>query len=95
MGIQKAFTEDEHDKYVTALEVFFSQVQKKMCGKIIFELLREPCITSRGIDFYQTDIEEHLHHVGHSVPLTQSIVTQTTYLKHCHEGSHCNIHIKE
>lgn len=31
-----------------------------LCGKISFELMREPCITPSGITYDRTDIEEHL-----------------------------------
>lgn len=53
--------------YVTSLLtpcVLFS-VQKReipdyLCGKISFELMREPCITPSGITYDRKDIEEHL-----------------------------------
>lgn len=31
-----------------------------LCGKISFELMREPCITPSGITYDRKDIEEHL-----------------------------------
>ena len=32
-----------------------------LCGKISFELMREPVITPSGITYNKKDIEEHLH----------------------------------
>ena len=31
-----------------------------LCGKISFELMREPCITPSGVTYDRKDIEEHL-----------------------------------
>lgn len=95
--------EDEQGKNMATLEGFFSQAQRRkkrsipgyLHGKIVFELFGEPSITSGGINYYQTDIEEHLQHVAHSAPLTQSILTQATYVKHCYEGRDCYLIIKE
>lgn len=35
-----------------------------LCGKISFELMREPCITPSGITYDRKDIEEHLQVMG-------------------------------
>lgn len=45
--------------------MLFICVQKReipdyLCGKISFELMREPCITPSGITYDRKDIEEHL-----------------------------------
>ena len=32
-----------------------------LCGKISFELMRDPVITPSGITYDKKDIEEHLH----------------------------------
>lgn len=32
-----------------------------LCGKISFELMRDPVITPSGITYDRKDIEEHLH----------------------------------
>ncbi|KAI5628767.1 E3 ubiquitin-protein ligase CHIP, partial [Silurus asotus] len=59
----------KHDKYLTDMDELFSQVDEKrkkreipdyLCGKISFELMREPCITPSGITYDRKDIEEHL-----------------------------------
>lgn len=51
------------------MDELFSQVDEKrkkrdipdyLCGKISFELMREPCITPSGITYDRKDIEEHL-----------------------------------
>lgn len=36
-----------------------------LCGKISFELMREPCITPSGITYDRKDIEEHLQVRAH------------------------------
>uniref|UniRef100_A0A8C2GK85 RING-type E3 ubiquitin transferase n=1 Tax=Cyprinus carpio TaxID=7962 RepID=A0A8C2GK85_CYPCA len=59
----------KHDKYLMDMDELFSQVDEKrkkreipdyLCGKISFELMREPCITPSGITYDRKDIEEHL-----------------------------------
>ncbi|XP_078125920.1 E3 ubiquitin-protein ligase CHIP-like isoform X2 [Sander vitreus] len=47
-----------------------------LCGKISFELMREPCITPSGVTYDRKDIEEHLQRVGHFDPVTRSPLTQ-------------------
>nr|XP_009927831.1 PREDICTED: E3 ubiquitin-protein ligase CHIP-like [Haliaeetus albicilla] len=51
------------------MDELFSQVDERrkkrdipdyLCGKISFELMREPCITPSGITYDRKDIEEHL-----------------------------------
>lgn len=54
----------QHHISVT-LAVFSCPFQKReipdyLCGKISFELMREPCITPSGITYDRKDIEEHL-----------------------------------
>ncbi|MGH0135151.1 UNVERIFIED_CONTAM: hypothetical protein FKN15_043423 [Acipenser sinensis] len=77
--------EAKHDKYLSDMEELFSQVDEKrkkrdipdyLCGKISFELMREPCITPSGITYDRKDIEEHLQRVGHFDPVTRSPLTQ-------------------
>uniref|UniRef100_A0A8C1W5G1 RING-type E3 ubiquitin transferase n=1 Tax=Cyprinus carpio TaxID=7962 RepID=A0A8C1W5G1_CYPCA len=62
-------TKSKHDKYLIDMDELFSQVDEKrkkreipdyLCGKISFELMREPCITPSGITYDRKDIEEHL-----------------------------------
>ncbi|XP_038618833.1 E3 ubiquitin-protein ligase CHIP isoform X2 [Tachyglossus aculeatus] len=73
------------DKYLADMDELFSQVDEKrkkrdipdyLCGKISFELMREPCITPSGITYDRKDIEEHLQRVGHFDPVTRSPLTQ-------------------
>ncbi|XP_020309313.1 E3 ubiquitin-protein ligase CHIP [Oncorhynchus kisutch] len=74
----------KHDKFLMDMEELFSQVDEKrkkreipdyLCGKISFELMREPCITPSGITYDRKDIEEHLQRVGHFDPVTRSPLT--------------------
>ncbi len=46
-----------------------------LCGKISFELLREPVITPSGITYDRKDILEHLQRVGHFDPVTRAPLT--------------------
>lgn len=75
----------KHDKYLMDMDELFSKVDEKrkkreipdyLCGKISFELMREPCITPSGITYDRKDIEEHLQRVGHFDPVTRSPLTQ-------------------
>uniref|UniRef100_A0A8C4XAP3 E3 ubiquitin-protein ligase CHIP n=2 Tax=Erpetoichthys calabaricus TaxID=27687 RepID=A0A8C4XAP3_ERPCA len=75
----------KHDKFLSDMDELFSQVDEKrkkrdipdyLCGKISFELMREPCITPSGITYDRKDIEEHLQRVGHFDPVTRSPLTQ-------------------
>ncbi|XP_058622216.1 E3 ubiquitin-protein ligase CHIP [Onychostoma macrolepis] len=75
----------KHDKFLMDMDELFSQVDEKrkkreipdyLCGKISFELMREPCITPSGITYDRKDIEEHLQRVGHFDPVTRSPLTQ-------------------
>ncbi|KAM4598194.1 E3 ubiquitin-protein ligase CHIP-like isoform 1-T2 [Polymixia lowei] len=77
--------QSKHDKYLSDMEELFSQVDEKrkkreipdyLCGKISFELMREPCITPSGITYDRKDIEEHLQRVGHFDPVTRTPLTQ-------------------
>jgi len=47
-----------------------------MCGKISFEILKDPVITPSGITYDRKDIEEHLTRVGHFDPVTRTKLTQ-------------------
>nr|XP_020443584.1 E3 ubiquitin-protein ligase CHIP-like [Monopterus albus]XP_020443585.1 E3 ubiquitin-protein ligase CHIP-like [Monopterus albus] len=75
----------KHDKYLSDLEELFCQVDENrkkreipdfLCGKISFELMREPCITPSGVTYDRKDIEEHLQRVGHFDPVTRTPLTQ-------------------
>uniref|UniRef100_A0A3Q3K185 E3 ubiquitin-protein ligase CHIP n=1 Tax=Monopterus albus TaxID=43700 RepID=A0A3Q3K185_MONAL len=74
-----------NDKYLSDLEELFCQVDENrkkreipdfLCGKISFELMREPCITPSGVTYDRKDIEEHLQRVGHFDPVTRTPLTQ-------------------
>lgn len=66
------------------LNNLFSQVDERrrkreipdyLCGKISFELLRDPVITPSGITYDRADIKEHLQRVGHFDPITRIPLT--------------------
>lgn len=55
--------------YLDELNGLFSKMEEKrrkrdvpdyLCGKISFEILRDPVITPSGITYERKDIEEHL-----------------------------------
>lgn len=48
------------------------EVPDQLCGKISFEIMREPVIAPSGITYDKKDIEEHLQRVGHFDPITRS-----------------------
>jgi len=72
------------DKYIEKLESIFEtlKLQRKkrdvpeyLCGKISFEIMRDPVITPSGITYDRQDIEEHLKRVGHFDPVTRQPLT--------------------
>lgn len=84
-GVAHTWHSTLQDKYMADMDELFSQVDEKrkkrdipdyLCGKISFELMREPCITPSGITYDRKDIEEHLQRVGHFDPVTRSPLTQ-------------------
>ncbi|XP_077979782.1 E3 ubiquitin-protein ligase CHIP-like isoform X2 [Glandiceps talaboti] len=77
--------EDEYENHLKELNALFSAVDDRrrkrevpdyLCGKISFELMREPVITPSGITYDRKDIEEHLQRVGHFDPVTRTDLTQ-------------------
>ncbi|KAH7943859.1 hypothetical protein HPB52_012002 [Rhipicephalus sanguineus] len=61
------------DKYISELNNIFAKVDERrrkrevpdyLCGKISFEIMREPVITPSGITYDRRDIEEHLQAIG-------------------------------
>lgn len=69
IGVAHTWHSTLQDKYMADMDELFSQVDEKrkkrdipdyLCGKISFELMREPCITPSGITYDRKDIEEHL-----------------------------------
>lgn len=77
--------EAEADKAVAELNSLFAKVDERrtrrevpdyMCGKISFEILKDPVITPSGITYDRRDITEHLERVGHFDPVTRTKLTQ-------------------
>uniref|UniRef100_A0A1B6DL63 E3 ubiquitin-protein ligase CHIP n=1 Tax=Clastoptera arizonana TaxID=38151 RepID=A0A1B6DL63_9HEMI len=73
------------DENTSELNSLFAKVDEKrrkrdvpdyLCGKISFEILKEPVITPSGITYERKDIEEHLQRVGHFDPVTRVKLTQ-------------------
>jgi len=72
-----------NDKYQTRMDELnnlFAQVDDRrktrevpdyLCGKISFEIMKDPVITPSGITYDRKDIEEHLQRVGHFDPVTR------------------------
>ena len=77
--------EVESDKSVAELNSLFGKVDERrqtrdvpdyLCGKISFEILKDPVITPSGITYDRKDIVEHLERVGHFDPVTRTKLTQ-------------------
>lgn len=51
------------------------EVPDYLCGKISFEILKDPVVTPCGITYDRKDIEEHLQRVGHFDPVTRQPLT--------------------
>jgi len=76
--------EQECDTRIAETSAMFNKVDERrqrrevpdyLCGKISFELLKDPVITPSGITYDRKDIEEHLHKVGHFDPVTRTKLT--------------------
>jgi len=76
--------EEQCDRYIAELNSVFAKVDERrrkrevpdyLCGKISFELMKEPVITPSGITYDRRDIEEHLQRVGHFDPVTRTYLT--------------------
>uniref|UniRef100_A0A7E4VP41 E3 ubiquitin-protein ligase CHIP n=1 Tax=Panagrellus redivivus TaxID=6233 RepID=A0A7E4VP41_PANRE len=52
------------------------EIPDYLCGKISFELLKDPVITPSGITYDRADIKEHLYRVGHFDPVTRVPLTE-------------------
>jgi len=77
--------EADADKYVSEVNSVFAKVDERrskrevpdiLCGKISFELLKDPVITPSGITYDRKDITEHLERVGHFDPVTRTPLSQ-------------------
>nr|SVE74806.1 EOG090X0AJZ [Daphnia carinata] len=73
------------DRYLAELNDLFAAVDERrmkrevpdyLCGKISFEIMRDPVITPSGITYDRKDIEEHLQRVGHFDPVTRVKLTK-------------------
>lgn len=80
LEMKLAHSQSECDTYLDRLDSIFQnlRMQRKnrdvpdyLCGKISFELMRDPVITPSGITYDRRDIEEHLKRVGHFDPITR------------------------
>lgn len=77
--------EEEQDQKIKEINDLFAKVDERrrardvpdfLCGKISFELMRDPVITPSGITYDRKDIVEHLQRVGHFDPVTRTDLTQ-------------------
>lgn len=77
--------EEDNQKRLDEVNSMFAQIDERrqkrdvpdyLCGKISFELMRDPVITPSGITYDRKDIEEHLQRVGHFDPVTRMDLTQ-------------------
>lgn len=84
-GEAAADCQRQSENYICELNSLFSKVDERrrkrdvpdyLCGKISFEILKEPVITPSGITYERKDIEEHLQRVGHFDPVTRVKLTQ-------------------
>nr|SVE70588.1 EOG090X0AJZ [Daphnia similis]SVE71214.1 EOG090X0AJZ [Daphnia similis]SVE71846.1 EOG090X0AJZ [Daphnia similis]SVE72472.1 EOG090X0AJZ [Daphnia similis] len=73
------------DRYLAELNDLFATVDERrmkrevpdyLCGKISFEIMKDPVITPSGITYDRKDIEEHLQRVGHFDPVTRVKLTK-------------------
>ncbi|BFZ17495.1 hypothetical protein BsWGS_20534 [Bradybaena similaris] len=80
----EAIVEDAN-KRIAEVNSLFAQLDDRrkkrdvpdyLCGKISFEIMREPVITPSGITYDKKDIIEHLQRVGHFDPVTRTDLTQ-------------------
>uniref|UniRef100_A0A0M3I422 E3 ubiquitin-protein ligase CHIP n=1 Tax=Ascaris lumbricoides TaxID=6252 RepID=A0A0M3I422_ASCLU len=82
------------------LNKLFAQVDERrrkrevpdfLCGKISFEMLRDPVITPSGITYDRADIKEHLQRVGHFDPVTRAPLTADQLIPNLAMKEVCNI----
>ncbi|KAH3861330.1 E3 ubiquitin-protein ligase CHIP-like [Dreissena polymorpha] len=78
--------EEEQDKRTAEVHELFCQVDERrkkrdvpdcLCGRISFEVMRDPVITPSGITYDKKDILEHLQRVGHFDPVTRTDLDQS------------------
>lgn len=92
------------DNRLKEINELFSQVDERrkrrevpehLCGKISFEILRNPVITPSGITYDKKDIEEHLQRVGHFDPLTRKELTQGQLIPNLLVKEVIDVYLKE
>ncbi|XP_020912442.1 E3 ubiquitin-protein ligase CHIP [Exaiptasia diaphana] len=75
----------EAEKRISQLNELFTQVDDKrkkrevpdvLCGRISFEIMKDPVITPSGITYDRKVIEDHLQRVGHFDPVTRTDLKQ-------------------
>ncbi|KAL9957139.1 hypothetical protein ACROYT_G038741 [Oculina patagonica] len=75
----------ECDRRLSEVNGLFKEVDKRrkkrevpdyLCGRISFELMKDPVITPSGITYDRKHIEEHLQRVGHFDPVTRTDLRQ-------------------
>lgn len=82
---RKKAIEAYHTRMESELNSLFAEIDDRrkkrevpdfLCGKISFDILRDPVITPSGITYERRDIEEHIQRVGHFDPVTRVTLTQ-------------------
>ncbi|KAG8191308.1 hypothetical protein JTE90_006060 [Oedothorax gibbosus] len=82
---EMAMLTEKFDQYQKELNSMFDKIDERrikrdvpdyLCGKISFDIMREPVITPSGITYDRKDIEEHLQRVGHFDPVTRTPLVQ-------------------
>lgn len=91
-GTQLEEKNNHYDSLQEKLEELFKKSENSrknrdipdvLCGKISFELVREPVITPSGITYDRKDIEQHLQRVGHFDPITRQSLTSDQLIPNC------------
>lgn len=79
--IKMQHIDEEKNKRMVQVNEIFGQVDDRrrkrdvpdcLCGRISFEIMREPVITPSGITYDRKGILEHLQRVGHFDPVTRT-----------------------
>ncbi|KAK2571952.1 E3 ubiquitin-protein ligase CHIP [Acropora cervicornis] len=72
-----AFGKDPSEEEVEKVQLECKrEVPDYLCGRISFELMKDPVITPSGITYDRKHIEEHLQRVGHFDPVTRTDLKQ-------------------
>lgn len=78
--LQAEMIQKKCDNYIEKVTNIFNNLRLQrtrrdvpdyLCGKISFEIMRDPVITPSGITYDRQDIEEHIKRVGHFDPITR------------------------